>query len=136
MDEQNTVKSPRVPENPYYKDEYEAFIAMTEKGVPVDSWRNVAADFGVSDDTLQTWKKTPRYQQARKKVLDEVIANLKRAGANDWRMWDRYAKLLNIDAVERHDITSGGKAIPILGGASVEAVEREIEKKKREESNA
>lgn len=98
-------------------DEYERFIALVESGVPVTSWTNVAEALGVSKDTITDWKKTERYKIANQAIIQTVIQRMTEVGQMDWRMWDRYAKLLGVDAVDKTDITSNGKEIkPILGG--------------------
>lgn len=113
----------KIIQNPYKISEYDAFISLVESGVPIESWSNIAEDLGVSKDTITDWKRTERYKIARAAILSNAIANMTDVGKTDWRMWDRYTKLLGIDAVERRDITSGGKVIPILGGATNEISE-------------
>lgn len=101
----------RVPDKPYKMDSYEAFIKLVESGVPVNSWKSIAQDLGVAEETLVNWKKTERYRVARARVLTHAIKAMKQTGELDWRMWDRYVKLLGIDAIDQHDLTSGGEKI-------------------------
>lgn len=109
----------RAPTKPYKIDAFETFITLVESGVPVTSWGSIANDLGVSEDTITNWKKTDRYKMARTTVLRNVISKMVEVGYMDWRMWDRYNKLLGIDAVEKHDLTTNGKDIvPILGGVT------------------
>ncbi len=95
----------------YKQIEFNEFIKMIKDGVPVESWKSVADDLGVDTETLLNWKKTPEYIHARKKVLEQVIKNMKKAGIKDWRMHDRLLKLHGIDAVDLLDVTSKGKSI-------------------------
>ena len=91
---------------PYKEEEYEAFIKLLESGVPIYAWKDAAASFGISRDTLWEWRKTPRAIAAIRKSIQEAIQGMKAVGNKDWKMWDRYAKLHGLDVADKHEITA------------------------------
>lgn len=118
----NPEKPPRnrIPKAPYKADAYEKFIAMLRAGIPVTSWQGCAEALGVTNDTISVWKQTPEAQEAIQATIKQAIENMKVAGVDDWRMWDRYLKLTGVNAAERveHTGKDGKDLIPILGGAT------------------
>lgn len=104
----------RIPESPY-AEAYEEFVSLLESGVPIQSWKAVAEAFDKDQDTITRWKRTPRAQSAIKKSIKKAIVGMQKSGKDDWRMWDRYAKLMGVDATDQVDLTSGGEKVkPII----------------------
>ena len=54
---------------PYKSEQYEEFIKLLELGIPLVAWKDVAAGFGVDQDTITSWKKSPRAKSAIIKAI-------------------------------------------------------------------
>jgi hypothetical protein len=102
------AKSARIPANPtkltvkpYKIKEYNAFINMVKRGIPIESYQGLAEELGVSRETIIEWKKMPEYQELKQKLLDELTKGMMIAGADDWKMYDKRRRELGILAPEQ-----------------------------------
>jgi trans-2-enoyl-CoA reductase len=107
-----------VENNPYKKEEYQAFIKNISEG-NVSYWSKIAEALNVENDTITRWKKLPEAQAAIQKGIDKCLKEMETSGSKDWRMWHEKLKILNVQATQKLDLTSKGERIPLLGGVSI-----------------
>ena len=91
-------------------EEFEAFLKYLEEGTAAH-WVQVAEALGVDKDTITEWRKHPKAQKAIKDGIKYAMEQMETAGKRDWRMWEVKLKLLDVQAVDRADITSAGERI-------------------------
>ena len=108
------MEDEKIPENPYKRTEFEAFIELI-KGPAVAHWVQIASALGIHPTTITEWKKHPIAQKAIKDGIERATEEMEKAGKDDWKMWESKLKMLGISPIEKSDITSAGKPIPILG---------------------
>jgi hypothetical protein len=77
-----------IPKKIYKEKEYSAVLQLIKKH-KFTTIRTVSKILGIRYQTLQLWMKTPRVQKALVEEIDYFIDKMKKAGKNDWRMWDR-----------------------------------------------
>jgi len=111
-----TEKTEEKPTNPYKREEFEAFIELI-KGPAVAHWVQIAQALGIDKSTIMEWKKHPLAQKAIKDGVEIALERMEKSGVRDWKMWESKLKMLGVSPIEKSDITSGGKPIPILGNA-------------------
>jgi hypothetical protein len=102
-------------ENPYKREEFEAFIQLI-KGNTVAHWVQIATALGIDKTTITEWKRHPMAQKAIRDGIERATEEMEKAGKDDWKMWESKLKMLGVSPIEKSesDITSGGKPIPIL----------------------
>ena len=107
--------------------EFKKFIATLEVG-SIGHWVEIAKAIGVSRDTITEWMKLPQAQEARKKGIDFALEQMEHAGKKDWRMWKDKLSLLDVQATEKKDITTGGDPldfkIEIVDASDTEAIDK------------
>jgi hypothetical protein len=90
---------------PTKKLEYEDFISNLEEGVPLMAWKDVAKSYGVDKDTITSWANSPRGIKARREALKQVDIKRRASGKDDWRMWDRQARLHGMDVADKLELS-------------------------------
>lgn len=75
--------------------EFEAFLKIIKKG-RVENWSVVAEALGVREATISEWKQYPLAQKAITEGIERSIAEMERAGKDDWRMWRDKLKMLGV----------------------------------------
>lgn len=89
--------------NTYKREEFEAFIKTIEDGA-VEHWIDIARALNVDPDTITAWKRTPEGQEAIKKGIKKAFVQMEKAGAKDWKMWDRKLQMLGVNPAQRVEV--------------------------------
>lgn len=118
----STPKEDKIPEKPYKKEEFEAFVNLI-KGNTTAHWVQIASALGISKDTITAWKQHPMAQKAIRDGIEVAMEGFEKAGKDDWRMWESKLKMLGVSPIEKSDVTSGGDPLPtpIYGSKSTES---------------
>ena len=103
-------ETPKV-ENPYKKEEFEAFIELL-RGNTTAHWVQVANALGIEKGTITQWKKHPLAQKAIRDGIENAMEGMEKAGKDDWKMWESKLKMLGVSPIEKSDIQSGGEPLP------------------------
>ena len=93
-----------------YKWEYSQFLEFVKKR-KVSRAVVYAKSLGIDRKTLVHWMNQPELRNAMAEAIDEIIDGMKKAGANDWRMYSELYKMLGLDDVKNIDVTSGGDKV-------------------------
>lgn len=74
--------------------EFKEFLKMVgEEKIP-DTWELVAEAIGVHPHTIINWRKTPEFQEALARGIQNAMVRMEKAGNSDWRMWREKIALL------------------------------------------
>lgn len=101
------VNDEQVPESPYKREKFKAFLKTLEEGGIKDfeSWNVYAEALGVVPETLVRWKKHPKARKARARGISKALNKMKVAGRDDWRMWRDLLKMYGVKDTpqEKHE---------------------------------
>lgn len=87
------------------KAEFEAFLKAIKKG-RIENWSVIAEAIGVREATISEWKQHPLAQKAITEGVERCIAEMERAGKDDWKMWRDKLKMLGVKDKEQQSATT------------------------------
>lgn len=85
--------------------EFEAFLKIIKRG-RVENWSVIAEALGVREATISEWKQHPLAQKAITEGVERCIAEMERAGKDDWKMWRDKLKMLGVKDKEQQSATT------------------------------
>lgn len=87
--------------------EFEAFLKIIKKG-RVENWSVIAEALGVREATISEWKQHPLAKKAITEGIERCIAEMERAGKDDWKMWRDKLKMLGVkdEAIKNQSMTN------------------------------
>lgn len=94
----------------YKKTEFKEFIKTLEEG-SIEHWVEIARALGVDQNTITSWKELPEAQEARRKGIRRALEEMEKVGRRDWKMWKDKLALLDVQSIDKKDVTSAGEKL-------------------------
>lgn len=114
-----TAKDAKIVKNVYKDDEYIEFMRLVNNGELPDTWELTAEAIGVHPNTIKAWRKLPEFREAKRKGIEHCLAEMRRAGKEDWRQWEASLRLLGVKTSDQPTTNIQINIKPILGGQAV-----------------
>lgn len=122
MSKSITAKDAGIVKNVYKDAEYIEFMRLVNNGELPDTWELTAEAIGVHPNTIKAWRKLPEFREAKRKGIEHCLAEMRRAGKEDWRQWEASLRLLGVK--EASDQPTINIQIPVFNVMTNESKEQ------------